>query len=47
MPCYLRGSSHATKHSGKVRDSDDIDILKCGNRGLVYLSKQDCLDEQH
>ena len=47
MPCYLCGSSHATKRSGKVRDSDDIDILECDNCGLVYLSKQDCLDEQH
>jgi len=47
MPCYLCGSSHATKRSGKVRDSDDIDILECDNCGLVYLSKQDHLDEQH
>jgi len=47
MPCYLCGSDQATKRNGKVRDSDDIDILECDDCGLVYLSKQDHLDEQH
>ena len=47
MPCYLCGSSNASKRSGKVRDQDDIDILECDECGLVYLSKQDHLDAEH
>jgi len=47
MSCYLCGSSQSTKRSGKVRDREDIGILECDYCGLVYLSKQDHLDEQH
>lgn len=38
MNCYLCTSSHFTLRKGEVRDAPSMQILQCGNCGLVTLS---------
>lgn len=41
MHCYLCRSSSFVKISDRVRDRDDIKVLKCDKCGLVFLEKSD------
>ena len=36
--CYLCKSKNSTQIADKVRDRDDVAVLKCNNCGLVFLS---------
>ena len=41
MNCYLCNSPTFTKRKGAVRDAPNMQVLECGNCGLVSLSRTD------
>ncbi len=45
MNCYLCSNSSHSKIQDRVRDRDDISVLKCRSCGLVFLDKKDHIDE--
>ena len=47
MSCYLCKSDKYCKRAGSVRDNSNLDILECGNCGLVYLSSLDHIQDEH
>jgi len=47
VSCYLCKSDKYCKRAGSVRDNSNLDILECGNCGLVYLSSLDHIQDGH
>jgi len=45
MGCYLCNNTSFKEVSGKVRDRDDIKVLRCDVCGLVFLEKHDHICE--
>ena len=43
--CYLCGSAHHSQIADRIRDRDDIAVLKCDDCGLVFLSSFDHITE--
>jgi len=41
MNCYLCGSEKHTQIADRVRDRDDVSVLRCDDCGLVFLSSFD------
>jgi 2-polyprenyl-3-methyl-5-hydroxy-6-metoxy-1,4-benzoquinol methylase len=39
--CYLCGSGNAVRIADRIRERDDIGVLRCGSCGLVYLDSFD------
>lgn len=44
--CYICESVKFSKRSGSVRDNKNLNILECDNCGLVFLDKQDHINNQ-
>ncbi len=45
MNCYLCNSNSHSLIKNRVRDREDIKVLKCNNCGLVFLDKKDHINE--
>jgi len=45
--CYLCGHSDFSRRSGSVRDATSLQILECGNCGLVALSSLQHIQDSH
>jgi len=45
--CYLCGSAHRVKRSGRVRDNATLEIFQCSDCGLVYLSDFSHIHKNH
>ncbi len=45
--CNLCGSQEYFRRPGQVRDNPTLDILECHQCGLVFLSEDDHISDQH